>query len=106
MENWGKISGRDEDKLQLAKVGYKTGVKTNTPILDIAYVVHECELVEHHRLGDHTLFVGMVRATHYREEFFDEKTMLKIDKVKPLLYLGKHVYITVNPETKSAIFEG
>ena len=100
VEKWGSMSGRDVDKTSIAQIGFKRGVKTDTPILDIAYVVHECELVEHHTLGDHALFVGLVKATHYREDYFDDKTMLKVNSVSPLLYLGKHVYITVDPESK------
>lgn len=100
VEKWGSISGRDVDKAKLSSVSFSNGNKTDTPILDIAYVVHECELVEHYTLGDHTLFVGLVKATHYRESYFDDKTMLKVGSVLPLLYLGKHTYITVDPESK------
>ncbi len=102
VEKWGSVSGRDVDKSNLIRAGFKNGIKTDTPILDIAYVVHECELIEHYTLGDHTLFVGLVKATHYREDYFDDKTMLKVDSVSPLLYLGKHVYITVDPESKES----
>lgn len=102
VEKLGSMSGRDVDKAKVLGIDYKKGVKTDTPLLSIAYVVHECKLIEHHKLGDHTLFVGEVLATHYKEEYFDEKTMLKVENVSPLLYLGKHVYITVNPATKSA----
>ena len=100
VEKWGSVSGKEVDKLRLAQVNFKNGVKTDVPVLDIAYVIHECELVEHYKLGDHTLFVGLVKATHYREDYFDNKTMLRVDSVSPLLYLGKHVYITVDPESK------
>lgn len=101
VEKWGSVTGREVDKLTQTQVGFKKGIKTDTPVLNIAYVVHECELIEHYSLGDHTLFVGLVKATHYREDYFDKKTMLKVEEISPLLYLGKHVYITVNPETKS-----
>ncbi len=103
VEKWGSATGKEIDKLKLTGVGYKKGVKTDTPILDIAYIAHECELIDHYRLGDHTLFVGLVKATHYKENYFDKGTMLKVKEVSPLLYLGKHVYITVDPETKSGI---
>ncbi len=102
VEKWGSVSGKDVDKIKLSQIGFKKGKKTDAPILDIAYVIHECELIEHHTLGDHTLFVGLVKATHYREDYFDDKTMLKVDSVSPLLYLGKHVYITADPKSRDS----
>ncbi len=103
VEKWGNTSGRNTNKLKLVDTGFKKGIKTDSPILEIAYVAHECELIEHYKLGDHTLFVGLVKATHYREDYFDNQTMLKVESISPLLYIGKHVYITVDSETKSEI---
>jgi len=102
VERMGSVSGRYTDKAKLLELNFKKGVKTDAPLLDISYIVHECELIEHYKLGDHTLFVGLVKATHYKEDYFDNKTMLKVESISPLLYLGKHVYITVDPESKSA----
>jgi flavin reductase (DIM6/NTAB) family NADH-FMN oxidoreductase RutF len=53
-------------------IGYREGV-TGSPVLDNALAVLECNVVNTHPGGDHTIVVGQVEATSLNEQ-------------KPLLY--------------------
>ncbi len=96
----GSVSGREVDKIKEFNVQVEPARKIDGFILKDAYVSFECQLIEHTAFqGDHTFFVGLVVATHYETEFFDENTVIDVKAVKPTLYIGKYRYLTVDPES-------
>ncbi len=103
IEYFGSVSGREVDKAKHAGVNNRRASIIDAPIPDMAYLSHECELVDSLGTGDHTLFIGKVLLTQYKKEYFDNAGMLKTKEKLPLLYIGKHFYITVNPNSKDEI---
>ncbi len=96
----GSLSGREVDKIKELGVEIEEATAIDGFVLKDAYAAFECELIEHTAFdGDHTFFVGLVVATHYETNFYDEKTIIKVDRVKPTLYIGKYRYLTVDPES-------
>jgi flavin reductase (DIM6/NTAB) family NADH-FMN oxidoreductase RutF len=49
--------------------------------------------------GDHDLFVGEVLTVQVNEGSFDANGVLNTRDVKPLLYMGCDLYLTVDPDT-------
>lgn len=96
VDKLGSISGRDIDKFSEFNLKYFEGESTGAPILEDAYLTLECELIDHLKTGDHTLFIGEVLKTYIEKEAFLEDSTLNTDRLDPLLYLGNHVYITTD----------
>ncbi|MFQ6068953.1 MAG: flavin reductase family protein [Candidatus Aminicenantales bacterium] len=95
---FGRKSGYDVDKLKEFPLRLIPSKIIKSPLIDEAYAAFECRVADIKAYGDHDLFVGEVLAVH-EEECFNEKGVLDSRKILPLLYLGKDLYITVNPDT-------
>ncbi len=92
----GRISRRERgDKLELAGIRVFSGPELGVPLVEGAYTSLECELVREIELGDHTWFVGEVRSVLALSG--DGK--IDVSTVRPLLYLGSDLYVTVDPES-------
>lgn len=89
----GGVSGRDVDKFERFDLALEDRSGLNLPVLRDAYAAYECNLHSHYTLGDHEWFVGEVRFTHFEERFFDEKQMIRLERVSPTLYLGFDHYL-------------
>jgi flavin reductase (DIM6/NTAB) family NADH-FMN oxidoreductase RutF len=93
----GRRTGREYNKFE------ETGLtplpaKAVTPAIIKECVAHlECRL--HHQLttGDHTLFIGTVRAAYADKEAFDERYHLM--KMTPVYHMGGDDFTTVSPES-------
>lgn len=94
---FGRISGRDMDKISHFGLKTSPGKFIGSPIISEAYVSFECRLKEVRTYGDHDLFVGEVKAVHEEENIFESSGVLNINKLLPLLYLGSDMYTTVDP---------
>jgi flavin reductase (DIM6/NTAB) family NADH-FMN oxidoreductase RutF len=103
VKNLGSTSGKDVDKFESLGVPKLNSESIDAPIMGNAYAALECRLVDRHTYGDHTLFVGEIVRTHFLEDAFDENHVLAIDSFKPVLYLGKDRYVTVDPRTRKVI---
>jgi flavin reductase (DIM6/NTAB) family NADH-FMN oxidoreductase RutF len=95
----GRKSGHEMDKMKEYQVRLSPAKIIQSPILEDAYVSFECKLTDIRAYGDHDLFVGEVLAIHEEEMIFDSEGVLDTGKVRPLLYLGSDIYITVDPDT-------
>ncbi|HHF53228.1 MAG TPA: flavin reductase family protein [candidate division WOR-3 bacterium] len=96
VDKLGSVSGRDIDKFSKFNLKYFEGELTGAPVLEDAYLTLECELIEHLKTGDHTLFTGEVLRTYIEKRAFLEDSTLNTDRIDALLYLGNHVYITTD----------
>lgn len=97
----GGSKGSEIDKFQRFNIARDKSVKTAVPILTAAYVTYECQLVDDKGYGDHRLLVGEIVAVHGLKEAFTPEETLDLDEVRPALYLGRELYLTVAPNTVS-----
>lgn len=93
----GTKSGRDVDKLGLAKLTVKPARKVKPPIIDECVAHLECRVVNQVATGDHTLFIGEVKAAYAEEEVFKDK-MWNPKAAKPLLHFGANWFTTIIDE--------
>jgi len=73
------------------------------PILEAAYAAYECRLVDDRGYGDHRWLVGEIVAVHWLKEVFTPDEVIDWDKVSPILYLGKELYITTSKDTVKSL---
>jgi flavin reductase (DIM6/NTAB) family NADH-FMN oxidoreductase RutF len=64
----GAYSGRDRDKVALAKLELVPAEMIETPLLRDAVYNLECRLYSQVPAGDHILFIGQVVAAHVNEQ--------------------------------------
>jgi flavin reductase (DIM6/NTAB) family NADH-FMN oxidoreductase RutF len=95
----GHLSGRDKDKVEALELALTPGEVLSTPSLTVAYASAECLLLERHHVGDQTLLVGEVQRIHASPDAFDADGVLRLDRLKPLLYLGSNRYATTSAAT-------
>lgn len=88
----GSVSGRDLQKIDVAKLPTFEARKLDLPLLEGCVGYIECGLEDALRIGDHVLFVGRVEAVYAEEEAFSETWLLEDDDMKPLHYLGGEYY--------------
>jgi flavin reductase (DIM6/NTAB) family NADH-FMN oxidoreductase RutF len=93
-EALGRLSGRDTDKVHALKLALAAGEALSTPSLAVAYASAECLLLDRHHVGDQTLLVGEVQRIHASPDAFDDDGVLRLDRLRPLLYLGSNRYVT------------
>lgn len=90
----GGCSGCEVDKFQRFAIATEKAVKTAVPILKDAYASYECQVVDEKKFGDHRFFVGEIVAVHFEMEVFTAKEQLDMNKINPMLYIGRDVYLT------------
>jgi flavin reductase (DIM6/NTAB) family NADH-FMN oxidoreductase RutF len=88
----GMVSGRDVQKIELAKLPTFKAQRVGAPLLEGCLAYIECSVLEVLPLGDHHLFVGKVLAAQAEGEAFEEGWLLEDDDYKPLHYLGGELY--------------
>ncbi len=93
-ESLGKLSGREADKVKALALELEPAEALSTPSLAAAYASAECLLLERHQVGDQTLLVAEVHRIRTAPEAFDEAGVLRLDRLRPLLYLGSNRYAT------------
>ncbi|MCS6785044.1 MAG: flavin reductase family protein [Candidatus Caldarchaeum sp.] len=74
-----------KDKLLMAGLSYRGGVKTNAPILSDASAFLECRVVSGREVGDHILYIGEVVDAEAVEDFED---YWRFRVYRPVLYVG------------------
>jgi flavin reductase (DIM6/NTAB) family NADH-FMN oxidoreductase RutF len=92
----GSFSGRDRDKIKELGIDLVSSKKSDVPVMKSAYAAFECTVQEIVPAGDHDLFVGKVVHVHGSDIIQKESGIIDCGKVKPVLYLGKDTYITVD----------
>lgn len=94
----GRLSGRDVDKVAKGGFEVQQGRAVDVPLIRGFYAAFECELQKTVTLGDHDLFVGMVKGIHMDEKVFSQDGITPLG-VRPTLYLGGNRYLTVDKNT-------
>ena len=93
----GRTGGKQLDKFKTFNIKTEKPVKISSPVLKDAYASYECKLKEHHRVGDHTLFVGEIVQVHYSPKAFDKNGLPNLKNIIPALYLGADRYLKAKP---------
>lgn len=82
----GVVTGRKEDKIEIAKLNLAPSSFVKTPLLAECPVNIEC-VVEHEiELGSHTMFIGLVKAVHVEEALLDENGAVDFARAQGIAY--------------------
>jgi flavin reductase (DIM6/NTAB) family NADH-FMN oxidoreductase RutF len=82
----GVVSGRAEDKAQVANLALTPGRHVTTPLLADCPVNIECRVEHELDLGSHTLFVGRVLAIHADERLLDAHGDVDFARAQGVVY--------------------
>lgn len=80
-----KSGAQFKDKLSAAGLAHRKGVKLAVPVIDGAQATLECKLEKKISLGDHSVFVGSVKAARAVDSFSDS---WDFSRYNPILYTG------------------
>ncbi len=100
----GMTGGRYIDKFQQFNIAKDKALKTKVPILAAAYAAYECQLVDDRSHGDHRLLVGEIVAVYLQRDAFTQDQLLDLDRVSPILYLGREFYLTSAQDSLREIY--
>ncbi|NOY76816.1 MAG: flavin reductase family protein [Calditrichaeota bacterium] len=99
----GSVSGREIDKYEKFGLTKEDSQLVKSPIVKEAYCSLECILERVEAYGDHDWFVGKILGIHYEEDVYDEGGLLKLDTIRPAMYMGADTYFTADPKSKILI---
>ena len=86
----GMVSGKDEDKFEIAGFTQVKSKHIDAPIIKECPVNIECELCGLLETGDHDLFIGRVLEVHVDEEVLDGNGKVDPGKLKTLAFMLNH----------------
>jgi flavin reductase (DIM6/NTAB) family NADH-FMN oxidoreductase RutF len=89
---FGAVSGRDVNKLELAKLPTFRASTVEAPLIEGCLGWIECGVEDTYRIGDHTLFIGRALVVQVEPEAFDETWSIAAHDYRPLHYLGGDRY--------------
>jgi flavin reductase (DIM6/NTAB) family NADH-FMN oxidoreductase RutF len=89
---FGAVSGRDVNKLDLAKMPTFRASKVEAPLIEGCLGWIECGVEDSYRIGDHTLFIGRALVVQVEPEAFDDTWSIEDRDYRPLHYLGGDRY--------------
>lgn len=82
----GVVSGKVEDKIEVAGLRLEAASVVRTPLLADCPVNIEC-VVEHElELDSHTMFIGLVKAVHAEESLLDTKGDVDLERALGIVY--------------------
>jgi flavin reductase (DIM6/NTAB) family NADH-FMN oxidoreductase RutF len=84
----GVVTGREEDKLQIAGLQLQPAAVLRTPLLADCPVNIECQVETELSLGSHTLFIGRVQAVHVEERLLDARGEVDVQRAGGLAYMA------------------
>jgi len=84
----GETHGGSVDKFELSGLHHKSGLSIDTTLIEEAYMIYECILVDIISYGDHDIFIADVNLILNKEN----------QDINPTLFLGKGYYDTLHGE--------
>lgn len=82
----GVVSGRDQDKFQMAHLTKVPAEQIDCPMIEESPVNIECRVREQKELGSHTMFLADVLAVHADRKYMDQNGKFEFDLTKPIVY--------------------
>jgi flavin reductase (DIM6/NTAB) family NADH-FMN oxidoreductase RutF len=104
----GIVSGRDRNKFQDTGLTAVKSEKVHAPIAAELPFSLECRLVQHHRLGLHTIFIGEIVGIQAHEDVLGSMGLPDIEKTQAILWggLGNNHYFSVGEKLAQAFSVG
>ncbi len=84
----GELHGDNVNKFELCGLTPKQALTIGTRLIQEAYMIYECTLIDIISYGDHDLFIGEVNVILNKDT----------KNIKPILFLGKGYYDTLTAE--------
>ena len=92
----GMASGRNEDKLAVAKLTPVRSELVDAPYIKEFPMALECKVLHVTEIGLHTQFIGEITDVKADAEVLGENGMTEIKKVEPFVYAhGDHCYYAI-----------
>ncbi|GIK37171.1 MAG: flavin reductase [Chloroflexota bacterium] len=82
----GVVTGRKENKIEIAGLRLAPALKVKTPLLADCPVNIECIVEREIELDSHTMFIGLVQAVHVEEALLDANGDVDFARVRGLAY--------------------
>jgi flavin reductase (DIM6/NTAB) family NADH-FMN oxidoreductase RutF len=82
----GQVHGRDEDKFKATGLTPKKAQIIRSTLIEEAYMIYECKVVDILNYGDHDVFIADVVCIHNKD----------VEDISPTLFLGKGFYETTS----------
>jgi flavin reductase (DIM6/NTAB) family NADH-FMN oxidoreductase RutF len=82
----GVVTGREEDKIAIAKLKLAPATKIKTSMLADCQVNIECIVEREIALDSHTLFIGLVQAVHADETLLDANGDVDVARAGGIVY--------------------
>ncbi len=100
----GMVSGRDRDKFRDTGLTPVESERVNAPLAAELPFSLECKLVQHHRLGLHTMFIGEIVGIQADEDCVGPTGLPDIEKTQAILWggLGSNHYFAVGEKLAEA----
>ena len=87
----GVISGRDQDKFEVAGLTAGPASKVRPPLVKECPINLECQVRSVHELGTHRLYLGQIVAVHFDEAILSDAGAPEVEKLKLYSYcLGEY----------------
>jgi flavin reductase (DIM6/NTAB) family NADH-FMN oxidoreductase RutF len=104
----GIVSGRDHDKFRETGLTPLESEKVHAPFAAELPFSLECELLEHHRLGLHTIFIGRILGIQADDDVLGARGMPDIEKTHAILWggFGNNHYFAVGEKLGRAFSVG
>ena len=99
----GSVAGSELNKLELTGLPTFKARRIQAPLLEGCVGWIECGVQDAYRVGDHTLFIGVVHAVSADSDAFSETWTLTDPELKPLHYLGINFYGTLGDRLEARI---
>ncbi len=93
----GSFSGRDRNKIKETGIELKPSKQLDVPVMKSAYAAFECSVQDIVSAGDHDLFIGKIVFIHESADIQPGSGTINCNTVKPILYLGNDMYVTLDP---------
>jgi flavin reductase (DIM6/NTAB) family NADH-FMN oxidoreductase RutF len=104
----GIVSGRDHDKFQETGLTPVRSEKVDAPLAAELPFSLECRLLQHHKLGLHTIFIGEIIGIQADEGVLGPKGLPDIEKTQAILWggFGSNHYFAVGEKLARAFSIG
>ena len=89
-DKMGQAHGKGVDKFQMSGLRKKEATIIKSSLIQEAYMIYECSVIDILNYGDHDVFIAQVKCIHNRQD----------KDVSPTLFMGKGMYETTskNPQ--------
>ncbi|MBI5300634.1 MAG: flavin reductase family protein [Chloroflexi bacterium] len=82
----GVVTGRKENKIEIAGLKLAPALKVKTPLLADCPVNIECIVEREIELDSHTMFIGLVQQVHVEESLLDAMGDVDIARARGIIY--------------------